>query len=306
MPTIDPLGTGPRDDRPLNALTVDVEEYFHAEALASVAAREHWESLPSRVVASTERLLDLFDRAGVTGTFFVLGWTAERHGPLVRRIADAGHEIACHGYSHRLVYRQPREQFRQETRRARSLLQDLTGQTVAGYRAASFSIVRESLWALEELAAAGFDYDSSIFPIRHDVYGMPEAPTRPFRVDTEAGSLIEFPLSTARIGGLRLPASGGGYFRLLPLPIGLKLLDAVNATGDPFIFYMHPWEIDAAQPRFALGMRSRLRHYTNLSRFERKLERLLGRYRLGRMDAMAANHGVGPAVETVPVEHLAA
>ena len=267
-----------------NFMTVDVEDYFSAEALARAAPREDWASLPSRVERNTDRLLERFERHGVRATFFVLGWVAERFPDLVRRIAAQGHEIGSHGYSHRRIFTQTREDFREETLRSRHLLQDLSGQAVRGYRAASFSITKRSLWALDELASAGFSYDSSIFPIRHDLYGIPGSPPDPYWLQTAAGPLFEIPLTTLRIGPFRLPASGGGYFRLLPERIGTGLLRGVNGEGRSFVFYMHPWEIDPGQPRFDVGLRSRLRHYTNLGAFEQRLERLLSRFALTALE----------------------
>lgn len=285
---------------PRNAMTVDVEDYFHAEALAPAAPRERWPELPSRVEASTDRVLELLAERRVEATFFVLGWVAERHPGLVRRIAEAGHEVACHGFSHRLVYRQQPEEFRSETARARGLLQDLSGQPVEGYRAASFSITRRSLWALDVLAELGFRYDSSIFPVHHDVYGMPGTPTTPYRVATAAGDgLVEFPLTTAPLAGLTLPCAGGGYYRLLPGALSLRLLERVNALGRGFVFYMHPWEMDPGQPRFPVPLRSRLRHYTKLDAFEGKLGRLLDRFPVGPMRALLEDTARGhlPDVE---------
>src|SRR5262249_14709998 len=200
-----------------NALTVDVEDYFHVAALAPNIPRHTWTSRESRVVANTHKLLSIFEQFGVRGTFFVLGWVAERHPQLVKDIAAGGHEIACHGFSHRLVYEQPPEEFRDETLRSKRILEDITGTPVLGYRAASYSIVRSSLWALDVLAELGFAYDSSIFPVRHDRYGIPDAERAPHRMSTPRGrSIVEWPLATAKVLGLQLPVAGGGYFRLLP------------------------------------------------------------------------------------------
>jgi polysaccharide deacetylase family protein (PEP-CTERM system associated) len=266
-----------------NALTVDVEDYFHVAALASSISRDSWTSRESRVVGNTQRLLSLFDQFDVKGTFFVLGWVAQQHPQLVRDIAARGHEIACHGFSHRLVYEQSQEEFYEETLRSRNLLEDITGTGIFGYRAASYSVVRESLWALDILAELGFTYDSSIFPVRHDRYGIPGAERAPHRMSTPKGkSIVEWPLATASIFGLRLPVAGGGYFRLLPYWLSQWGLASINRRERrPFIFYLHPWEIDPAQPRVSASWLSRFRHYTNLGKCEERLRRLLGEFRFG-------------------------
>jgi polysaccharide deacetylase family protein (PEP-CTERM system associated) len=266
-----------------NALTVDVEDYFHVAALAPNIHRDTWTSRESRVVGNTQRLLTIFEQFDVRGTFFVLGWVAERYPQLVRDIAARGHEIACHGFSHRLVYEQSPTEFREETLRAKNLLQDTIGSAVLGYRAASYSIVRESLWALDILVELGFVYDSSIFPVRHDRYGIPDAERTPHRMSTPTGkSIVEWPLATARIFGLRLPVAGGGYFRLLPYWLSSWGLASINRReGKPFIFYLHPWEIDPAQPRVSASWLSRFRHYTNLEKCEDRLGRLLGTFQFG-------------------------
>lgn len=266
-----------------NALTIDVEDYFHVAALAPSIPRDAWDAHEPRVVANTRKLLAKFEQFGVQGTFFVLGWVAERHPELVRDIAARGHEIACHGYSHRLVYEQSAQEFREETIRAKRLLEDITGSKVRGYRAASYSIVRESLWALDILVELGFDYDSSIFPVRHDRYGIPGAARVPHRISTPGGAkIVEWPLATARILGLRLPVAGGGYFRLLPYWLSRWGLASINRSElQPFIFYLHPWEIDPGQPRIAASALSRFRHYTNLAKCEERLERLLDDFRFG-------------------------
>jgi polysaccharide deacetylase family protein (PEP-CTERM system associated) len=266
-----------------NALTVDVEDYFHVSALAPSIHRDSWSSRESRVVRNTHRLLDLFEQFGVRGTFFVLGWVAERYPQLVRDIAARSHEVACHGYSHRLVYEQSAEEFREETLRSKTLLEDVTGSAVLGYRAASYSIVRKSLWALDTLAELGFAYDSSIFPVRHDRYGIPDAERAPHRLSTPGGKVIvEWPLSTASIAGFRLPVSGGGYFMLLPYWVTRWGLASINGREQrPFVFYLHPWEIDPGQPRVSTSWLSRFRHYTNLEKCEERLRRLLGEFRFG-------------------------
>jgi polysaccharide deacetylase family protein (PEP-CTERM system associated) len=266
-----------------NALTVDVEDYFHVSALAPRIHRDSWGSRESRVEANTHRLLAIFEQFDVRGTFFVLGWVAERYPQMVRDIAARGHEIACHGFSHRLVYEQPPEEFREETLRAKNLLEDITGSAVLGYRAASYSIVRESLWALDILVELGFVYDSSIFPVHHDRYGIPDAERVPHRMSTPKGApIVEWPLATARILGFRLPVAGGGYFRLLPYWLSRWGLTSINRSElQPFIFYLHPWEIDPAQPRVAASLLSRFRHYTNLGKCEARLKRLLGDFQFG-------------------------
>jgi len=266
-----------------NALTVDVEDYFHVSALAPSIDRGSWGSRESRVVGNTHRLLDLFGQFGVRGTFFVLGWVAERHPRLVKDIAGAGHEVACHGFSHRLVYEQSPEEFREETLRSKRLLEDTMGAAVLGYRAASYSIVRRSLWALDILAEAGFAYDSSIFPVHHDRYGIPDAERNPHRMATPGGRwIVEWPLAVASVLGFRLPVAGGGYFRLLPYALSRWGLASINRRDRrPFIFYLHPWEIDPGQPRVRVGWLSRFRHYTNLDKCEARLRRLLGDFRFG-------------------------
>jgi polysaccharide deacetylase family protein (PEP-CTERM system associated) len=266
-----------------NALTVDVEDYFHVSALAGAIHPDTWDTRESRVEENVRKLLALFDEAGARGTFFVLGWVAERHPRLVKEIAARGHEIACHGFSHRLVYDQPPEEFHAETLRAKRLLEDLTGSAVLGYRAASYSIVRRSLWALDVLVELGFAYDSSIFPVRHDRYGIPDAERMPHRLSTPSGKVIvEWPLSTARVFGARLPVSGGGYFRLLPYWLTRWGLNSINRReARPFIFYLHPWEIDPAQPRVRASRLSRFRHYTNLHKCEHRLRQLLREFRFG-------------------------
>ena len=268
---------------PPNALTVDVEDYFHVAALAPNIHRDSWDSRESRVVGNTRKLLTIFEHFNVRGTFFVLGWVAERYPRLIKDVAAGGHEIACHGYSHRLVYEQSPKEFYEETFRSKNLLEEITGAAVLGYRAASYSIVRKSLWALDILVELGFLYDSSIFPVRHDRYGIPNAERAPHRMATPTGkSIVEWPLATARILGFRLPVAGGGYFRLLPYWLSRWGLASINRRElRPFVFYLHPWEIDPAQPRVSASWLSRFRHYTNLGKCEERLRRLLGEFRFG-------------------------
>jgi polysaccharide deacetylase family protein (PEP-CTERM system associated) len=260
-----------------NALTVDVEDYFHVAAFARQIDPATWDRFPLRVERNTRRLLDLLAEQGVRATFFVLGWVAERCPDLVRAIADQGHEVACHGYSHKLIYEQTPAVFREETVRAKACLEDQAQRPVLGYRAASYSITKRSLWALDILAELGFTYDSSIFPVRHDRYGIPDSPRWPYRLDTPIRDyLIEFPPSTLAVGGYRLPVGGGGYFRIYPYQVTRFALSRINRVeGHPFIFYLHPWEIDPEQPRIRAGWLSTFRHYTNLSRCEERLRHLL-------------------------------
>jgi polysaccharide deacetylase family protein (PEP-CTERM system associated) len=273
-----------------NAFTIDVEDYFHVSALAPAIPRDRWSEMEYRCENNVARLLAMLDERGVRGTFFILGWVAERSPQLIRDIASAGHEIACHGWSHELIYKQTPEVFRAETRRSKLLLEDLIGARVDGYRAASFSIVKSSLWAVDILIELGFAYDSSVFPVRHDRYGIPEAPRAPYLLEAPSGgTLLEFPMSVASVGGLSLPVSGGGYFRIFPYWVNKAGLSQINRSGRPFVFYLHPWEIDADQPRVNAGLLSTFRHYTNLGRCERRLRQLLADFRFGTMrDVLAA------------------
>jgi polysaccharide deacetylase family protein (PEP-CTERM system associated) len=269
------------DQRP-NALTIDVEDYFHVSAMERAVARDDWDRMESRVERNTHRVLDILDEHGVLATFFVLGWVAERHPGLVQTIARRGHEVASHGYSHTRIYRQSLEDFRRETVRAKSVLENVVQRPVLGYRAASFSITRVSTWALDVLVDAGFRYDSSIFPVRHDLYGMPDAQRTPHRLVTPAGAqLIEVPLTTLKLGPIQLPIAGGGYFRLFPYRFtAWALRRFVSQTGAPCVFYLHPWELDVDQPRIRnAGRLSRFRHYQNLERCEPRLRRLLAEFR---------------------------
>jgi len=291
-----------RSDELLNAISVDVEEHFQVSAFEGVVDRSDWASMASRVEANTDRLLDLFSECDVKATFFTLGWIAERHPHLVRRIADAGHEVGCHGFDHRLIYSQQPEEFRGDVIRSKDLIEQACGQAVAGYRAASFSITRKSLWALDVLVEAGFRYDSSIFPVYHDRYGMPGAPRRIYRIERSAGRLIEFPPSTLRLGRMVLPVAGGGYFRIFPFGVTRWAVRRLNQRDRmPANVYLHPWEVDPDQPRIAAPLKSRLRHYTNLSKTESRLRDLLKRYRFGSMQRVIDRQSEG-GLETVDLD----
>lgn len=281
-----------------NSLSFDIEDYFQVAALSGAVDRADWDRMPSRVEPNTARLLEILAAKSVRATFFILGWVAKRHPAVVRSIAAAGHEVACHGYGHDLVYRQSPGTFREETRRARSLLEDHAQDKIRGYRAATWSVTRRSLWALDILAEEGFEYDSSIFPTRHDLYGIPGAPRGPHRLSLAGGrSLLEFPPSTVRVGPLTLPVAGGGYFRLLPLAVTRWAIRRVNAEGLPFMFYLHPWELDTGQPRLEAGLKSRLRHYTNIAATERKLRALLDAVPMGTVwDTLQAQRPFEPQV----------
>ena len=260
----------------VNVLSVDVEEYFQVSAFESVIPSEAWESWPSRVEAATDGLLELFAAAGVHITFFTLGWIAERHPQLIRRMSEQGHEVACHGYNHTRATTQTREQFRADIARSKALLEDIIGAPVLGYRAASFSIDYTNLWAFHELEVAGFTYSSSIYPVRHDLYGAPYAPRTPFR-PPETTTLTEIPVSTVRIGTRNLPAGGGGFFRLLPYAVSRMLIARVNEIDQMAAnTYFHPWEFDPQQPRpSGVRLKSRFRHYLNQGRTRDRMRRLL-------------------------------
>lgn len=260
-----------------NALTVDVEDYFQVSAFADIVRTDDWDSYECRVERNTARLLKLFDDAGVKATFFVLGWIASRYPQVVRDIAAQGHEVACHGFSHQLVYNQKPEIFKQETKSAKALLEDQAQTAVLGYRAASYSITKRSLWALDILHESGFRYDSSIYPVYHDRYGIPDAVREPHELTTPNGHrLAEFPIATLDLTKYTLPIGGGGYFRLFPYAFTRWGLSRINGKEErPFIFYLHPWEIDPEQPRLPGRWFSRFRHYNNLARCEPRLVQLL-------------------------------
>ena len=281
------MSTSP--DRIVNAMSIDVEDYFHVSVFDGIVPRSTWDQMESRVRRNTERLLDIFDEFSVRSTFFVLAWVGERYPELVKTIARRGHEVASHGYAHRLIYDQTPTTFREDVRKAKEILEDASGRRVNGYRAPSYSITPRSLWALDVLLEEGYRYDASIFPIRHDRYGIPISDRRPYRIDRPAGSLYEVPGSTARVGPLNLPVAGGGYFRLLPYwwtKWGISRLNLLERR--PAVFYLHPWEIDPDQPKLPVGRLGRLRHYRNLAHTETRLRQLLTDFQFDAVDSVVA------------------
>jgi polysaccharide deacetylase family protein (PEP-CTERM system associated) len=268
-----------------HVFTVDLEEYFQVEAFADVVTRDRWDAYPSRLEGSTRLLLDMLDEAGATATFFVLGWLAERHGRLVRHIAERGHEVACHSFWHRLAYSLTPREFEADARLAKEVIEQAAGCPVRGYRAPSFSITADSLWVLDALASCGFSYDSSIFPIHHDIYGYRDAPRHPFQ--DCGGALTVCPMSTFRwFGRQNWPVGGGAYLRVLPWWYTKMGVGRARAEGIPVVGYVHPWELDPDQPRIVGRGRSVLRHYTNLHKTRDRLRRLLA---LGRFSSFAAS-----------------
>jgi len=274
----------------VNAMTVDVEEYFQVSAFAATIDRAAWDSMPSRVEESIDRLLELFATHGARCTFFTLGWIAERHPAMIRRMVEAGHELASHGYNHRRVTDETPDEFRADIRRTKAILEDTGGVPVAGFRAASFSFDARTRWAHETLAEEGYGYSSSVYPVRHDHYGVPDAPRFAYRPSGVRG-VPEIPMTTVRLFDRNLPCSGGGYFRLLPYGLFRWAIRRVNARdAQPAIFYLHPWEIDARQPRQSgISAKTRFRHYVNLGRTEARLRCLLTEFAWDRMDRVMAS-----------------
>jgi polysaccharide deacetylase family protein (PEP-CTERM system associated) len=268
-----------------NAMTVDVEDYFQVSAFASAIARESWPAQPCRVERNMDRILAIFDQRNIKATFFTLGWIAERYPAMVRRIVENGHELASHGYAHLRASDQGPDEFADDIARSKRVLEDIGGQPVLGYRAPSFSIGNGNLWALDMLAEAGYRYSSSIYPVRRDHYGMPDAPRFAFYPNGENG-LLEVPVSTVRIGKKNYPAGGGGFFRFFPYAMSRWLLQRVNELDrESAIFYFHPWELDPGQPRqTGIGLKTRFRHYINLHRTETRIRALVGDFRWDRMD----------------------
>ena len=271
-----------------NALTIDVEDYFQVSAFAPYIARSDWDQRECRVERNVDRILAMLDQQQTQATFFTLGWIAERYPQLIRRIADQGHEVASHGYGHQRATELNEADFQIDVDRAKQVLEDVCGVAVTGYRAPSFSIGTQNLWAFDCLARAGYLYSSSIYPIQHDHYGMPDAPRFAHQVNE---TLMEIPITTLRLFGRNLPASGGGYFRLLPYSVSRWMLRQVHAReGQSAIFYFHPWEIDSDQPRInGIDGKTRFRHYVNIDRMEQRLNRLLRDFNWGRMDHIFLN-----------------
>ncbi|MCF8094804.1 MAG: DUF3473 domain-containing protein [Desulfobacteraceae bacterium] len=268
-----------------NYLTIDVEDYFHVAAFSDIVSSGQWSGMESRVTANLRTILSLLKKHDVRATFFVLGWIADKYPQLVLDIMADGHDIGCHSYWHRKIYELTPAEFRADTLKAKSLLEKICNREITAYRAPSYSITAQSLWALDILAETGFTTDSSIFPIRHDVYGIPDAPRFPYKFNDR--EMTEFPISTAVFFGRKIPVSGGGYFRIFPYwftKLALKRIN--NKEMQPFVFYLHPWEIDHTQPRFRQArLRSKLRHYINLDKTMQRFERLLNDFRLGPLPA---------------------
>ncbi|MBI5256424.1 MAG: DUF3473 domain-containing protein [Burkholderiales bacterium] len=286
-----------------NALTIDVEDYFQVSAFAPYIRRSDWDTRECRVERNVHRILDLMDAGRAKGTFFTLGWIAERYPQLVREIVARGHELASHGHGHERASDLSEAAFYEDIRRAKAVLEDLAGLEVKGYRAPSFSIGTGNLWAFDTLARAGYRYSSSIYPIRHDHYGMPDSPRFAYRVNEQ---LLEIPVTTLRLFKRNLPSSGGGYFRLLPYALSRWMLNKVNADDqEAAIFYFHPWEIDQGQPRIpGIDMKTRFRHYVNIARMERRLQQLLADFRWGRMDEIFLARAAAPVTfgrDTAPM-----
>ncbi len=273
----------------VNAMSVDVEDYFQVSAFEKSISRRDWDSMEHRIVRNMEKVLLIFSEGNIKATFFMLSWIAERYPSIVSEIIDQGHELASHGHWHARVTDLTRESFRQDIIRAKSTLEDISGYAVRGYRAPSFSIGKSNIWALDILVNAGYDYSSSIYPVKHDHYGFPDAPRFVFR-DTKTG-LIEIPITTIKIMGRTMPAGGGGFFRFYPYPVSRRIINRVNSVdGQPTVFYFHPWELDPKQPRQSnINLKTRFRHYLNLDKTETRLKRLVNDFEWGRMDNVFVN-----------------
>lgn len=268
-----------------HCLSFDIEEHFQVSGFASEARRLNWDREESRVERNTDRILSVLDKRRFKATFFVLGWVAERNPGMVRRLVAEGHEVASHGYEHELITMQTPDVFREDVRKAKRILEDLTGAAVCGYRAPSFSITAKTQWALPILVEEGYLYDSSVFPVVHDRYGMPGANPQAHRLETVSGKLWELPPSTLKVGGVRVPVAGGGYFRLFPYPVLRWMLRRIEVEGQPLVVYLHPWELDPTQPRMQGPLLSRFRHYLNLAKTEGRLTALVSDFVFGPLGA---------------------
>ena len=277
---------------------MDVEDYFQVEAFAGLVDRKSWDKWPSRVVANTHRVLDLFDQHNAKGTFFFVGWVAARFPQLLREVQSRGHELACHSYWHRTVYSLTADEFREDTRQAKHAIEDATGFRVTGYRAPSWSITKSCLWALDILAEEGFTYDSSIYPIHHDLYGVPGAQRFPYTHACANGlTLREFPPATLRILGTNFPAAGGGYLRIFPSAFTELAFRTFEKNGERVVVYLHPWELDPEQPRIRGPLKSRVRHYTNLKHMHTKLNTVLSRRKFQPFNDVLAEEAAGANVQ---------
>lgn len=269
--------------RQFNVLTVDVEDYFHASAFTELVPREAWDRQPARVEQNTKKVLELLGEFDLRGTFFVLGWVAKRYPSLVRKIQEAGHDLGCHSYAHRLIYSLSPNEFRDDTRQAKAAIEDAAGAAVHTYRAPSFSITKRSLWAFEILLELGFTVDSSVFPTRNHLYGIPSAPRRPFRIRIQGSDLMEFPLPALKMASWGVPVTGGVYLRLLPYRLQLLGLNRMASRGEPVVLYFHPWELDPDQPRLARMVGPKFYHYAGLTRMEGRLRQLFKTFSFGKL-----------------------
>jgi len=274
-----------------HALSIDLEEFFQIHALSDVIAPESWETFSPSIEQNTNKVLAELESRGVVATFFCLGWVAGRHPALIREIHSRGHEIACHGYSHQVIYNQDRQSFRKDVEKAKTVLEDTIGEQVIGYRAPTYSITKKTLWALDVLEELGFQYDSSIFPIYHDNYGIPDAPRLPHKL--EGRSLAEFPISTLKVGVCNLPISGGGYFRLLPYALTKMALSVLEKRNEPFVFYIHPWELNPHIPRIpGMSAKSRFRTYIGISHAHKRFSRLIRDFTFTTMRQVLRDRGL--------------
>ena len=274
----------------INILTIDVEDYFQVENFKAIVKFSEWEKYDCRVVRNTGKILDILEKYGTEATFFVLGWLAERYPELIKRIHGAGHEIASHGYAHNLIYEQSQEDFRADLRRSKTILENIIKCRVVGYRAPSYSITKKSLWALDVLMEEGFEYDSSLFPIYHDLGGLPEAKRYPNRIHNHEHEIIEIPLATVKVAGKNIPFSGGGYFRLLPYGFIRWAAKQMHKEGYPVVTYLHPWEFDKEQPRINAGSVKNFRHYVNLHKTEKKFKKLLKDFKFTSVKGFLKDH----------------